>query len=129
MPMTQSDHATKSQSKDITTAGTHISFLSACQPCREFSGAIDTPDPEWREQMMERKHAYALLSLNEKQPGLSTYDKTVSRVFTPEFVAELEQANMQRRFMRNPWLCGNIRTRPADALSRSSAMSDRLVVS
>ena len=86
---------------------------------REKIGDIDWPayvearhqldeNPEERtEQALARKRAQALRYLIARKQSLADgYSKIESRVFTPEFVSELGQANSTRRALRNPWLNG-----------------------
>ena len=56
-------------------------------------------------QILARKRANAIGYLSTRKSSLEgAYNKAESRVFTPEFVSELEQANSTRRVIRNPWL-------------------------
>lgn len=80
----------------------------------------DHPD-EHREQILNRKRAHALRYLGARKKRLAGgYSKVESRVFTPEFVSELGQANSTRRAMRNPWL-GRSQTGRHDAETASSS--------
>lgn len=84
---------------------------------RESPGDIDWPayvearhqmaenQEERLEQALARKRAQAVRYLMGRKNSLAgAYSKVEPRVFTPEFVSELGQANSTRRVMRNPWL-------------------------
>ena len=62
------------------------------------------------EQLLNRKRAHALSYLRTvRRPG-GAYSKTASRVFTMQFVSELEQENAARRASRNPWLDASLQS-------------------
>lgn len=58
-----------------------------------------------RERALSRKRARAIRYLElARRFGGSAYDRNAPRVFTMQFVSELEQENALRRASRNPWL-------------------------
>ena len=57
------------------------------------------------ERALSRKRARAIRYLElARRFGGSAYDRNEPRVFTMQFVSELEQENALRRASRNPWL-------------------------
>lgn len=57
------------------------------------------------ERALSRKRARAIRYLElARRFGGSIYDRNEPRVFTMQFVSELEQENALRRASRNPWL-------------------------
>jgi len=66
-------------------------------------------------QVLARKRAQALGYLSTRKHSLAgAYSKAESRVFTPEFVTELGQANSTRRVIRNPWLTETLQAHSND---------------
>ncbi|GGI18210.1 hypothetical protein GCM10008066_12860 [Oxalicibacterium faecigallinarum] len=67
-------------------------------------------------QILARKRAQAMGYLSTRKSSLAgAYSKAESRVFTPEFVSELEQANSTRRVIRNPWLTETLQSHSSDS--------------
>ena len=68
-------------------------------------------------QVLARKRAHALGYLSTRKTSLAgAYSKAESRVFTPEFVSELEQSNSTRRVIRNPWLTETLQSHSSDEI-------------
>jgi len=90
--------------------------MSIIQSTREdASGQQASPDTDVQGQLAEhdrrleralsRKRARAIRYLElARRFGSGIYDRNASRVFTMQFVSELEQENALRRASRNPWL-------------------------
>jgi hypothetical protein len=73
-------------------------YIKACAEIAERHG-----DPG--ERALRRKRYKAMKYLGDAAcTGRTAYKKTESRIFTPEFVSELEAQNSKARVRRNPWL-------------------------
>lgn len=70
----------------------------------ESRSQLEADEEERLERELARKRATALDYLGKRHQRLDGYSKVESRVFTPEFVSELGQANSTRRAQRNPTL-------------------------
>ena len=61
------------------------------------------------ERALRRKRYKAMKYLGDAAcTGGAGYKKTESRIFTPEFVSELEAQNSKARVRRNPWLASKM---------------------
>lgn len=78
-------------------------ILGECQP-DDAHGQFAEHDKRL-ERVLSRKRARAIRYLElTRRFGGDSYDRNEPRVFTMQFVSELEQENALRRASRNPWL-------------------------
>lgn len=84
--------------------------------CQETSGQQASLDADAHHQLADRAERRLERALSRKRArairylelarrfGGNAYDRNEPRVFTMQFVSELEQENALRRASRNPWL-------------------------
>lgn len=90
-------------------------------PDTDVQGQLAEHDKR-RERALNRKRARAIRYLElARRFGSGIYDRNASRVFTMQFVSELEQENALRRASRNPWLESMLLPLASDGADRAAA--------
>ncbi len=98
--------------------GVAVEWPAYTKACAEI--ADRQADPV--ERVLRRKRYKALQYLGDAAcKGVVGYKKTESRIFTPEFISELEAENSRARARRNPWLASRMYAMQDKGLGKSSA--------